>query len=324
MTEKPRLLSGIKPTGDIHVGNYFGAMQQYLELQDRYESYIFVADLHALNQIHDAAELSRLSREIATAYLAIGLDPKKVTLFRQSEVSAHAELTVMLNSICSMGLLERAHAYKDAQAKGKAVNVGLFDYPVLMASDILLYKPDVVPVGSDQQQHVEIAVDLAGRFNHLFGGPFKIPEALILEEAGVVPGLDGRKMSKSYDNVIGLFDAPEVLRKKAMSVVTDSRGPAEPKDPDSCNVFALHKLVSQPILEDLRRRYLEGTISYKESKEILAESLIAYLAPMRARREELQGLPEYVDQVLAEGGERARAVALETLNQAKRACGLIS
>jgi len=318
----PRLLSGIKPTGDIHIGNYFGAMRQFVELQDRYESYIFIADLHALNQIHDPEELRKLIREIAVAYLAIGLDPKKVTLFQQSTVPAHSELTVMLNSICSMGLLERAHAYKDAMAKGNAVNVGLFDYPVLMAADILLYQPDVVPVGHDQQQHVEIANDLAERYNHLFGQTFKLPQALILEEAGIVTGLDGRKMSKSYKNVIGLFDAPEVLTKKAMSIVTDSRGPSEPKDPDTCSVFALHKLVSVPILDDLRDRYLKGAISYKESKEMLAANLIAFTDPIRAKKEEIEGLDGYVADILAEGRVRAGAVAMETLELAKSKAGL--
>ena len=318
-----RLLSGIKPTGDIHIGNYFGAMKQFVELQGRYESYVFIADLHALNQIHDPAELNRLIREIAVAYLAVGLDPEKVTLFQQSEVPAHAELCVMLNSICSMGLLERAHAFKDAQAKGKPVNVGLFDYPVLMAADILLYQTDVVPVGKDQQQHVEIAHDLAERFNHLFGATFKLPDTLILEEAGVVTGLDGQKMSKSYNNVIGLFDEPEKLRKKAMSIVTDSREPAEPKDPDTCAVFALHKLVSGDILEDLRARYLKGDISYKESKEMLAANLIAFTEPLRERQAEIAARPGYVRDVLDAGRDKARKTAEETLSIAKEHAGLI-
>jgi tryptophanyl-tRNA synthetase len=319
---KPRLLSGIKPTGDIHIGNYFGAMRQFVELQDRYESYVFIADLHALNQIHDPKELSRLIREIAVAYLAIGLDPQKVALFQQSTIAAHSELTVMLNSICSMGLLERAHAYKDAQAKGKPVNVGLFDYPVLMAADILLYQPNVVPVGNDQQQHVEIAHDLAERYNHLFGQTFKLPQALILEEAGIVTGLDGRKMSKSYGNVIGLFDSPEALTKKAMSIVTDSRGPSEPKDPDTCSVFALHRLVSLPILDDLRDRYLKGAISYKESKEILAANLIAFTEPIRAKKAEIEARDGYVADVLADGRSRASKLAEQTLETAKRHAGL--
>jgi tryptophanyl-tRNA synthetase len=225
----PRLLSGIKPTGSIHIGNYFGAMKQFVDLQNEYESFIFIADLHALNQIQDAKELHRLSQEIASAYLAIGLDPNKVTLFRQSEVPEHSELALIFGAISSMGMLERAHAYKDAVAKNKSVNVGLFTYPILMAADILLYKPSVVPVGHDQQQHVEIATDIAERFNHLYGATFTPPKPLILEENKIVPGLDGRKMSKSYDNVIGLFDEPEVILKKVAKIVTDSSGPTDPK-----------------------------------------------------------------------------------------------
>jgi len=228
----------------------------------------------------------------------------------------------MLNAICSMGLLERAHAYKDAFAKGKAINVGLFNYPVLMAADILLYKPDLVPVGKDQQQHVEIAHDLAERYNHLFGKTFKLPNALILEETGVVPGLDGRKMSKSYGNVIGLFDAPEILTKKAMSIKTDSRGPAEPKDPDTCSVFALHKLVSTSILDDLRDRYLKGTISYKESKDILAVNLISFTEPIRIRKQEIEARDGYVSDVLADGRIRAKRHAETTLELARRHAGL--
>lgn len=321
---KPRLLSGIKPTGNIHLGNYFGAMRQFLRLQDEYECYIFIADLHALNQIHNPAELSQNILEVAKAYLAVGLDPQKVTLFRQSSLPSHSELCWIFNSITSMGLLERAHAYKDAVAKGeKSIMVGLFDYPVLMAADILLYKPAVVPVGEDQQQHVEMAEDIAQRFNHLFGEVFPIPKGIIDPEMKTVMGLDGRKMSKSYGNVIGLFEDAESLRKKVMSIKTDSRTPEEPKDPDSCTVFAFHKLLTpEPALSELARRYREGGISYKESKELLYESLMNFLGPIQAKKAELDANPEYVRQVLAEGCTKAAAIADRTLEEVKKAVGL--
>ena len=220
-----RLVSGIKPTGSLHIGNYFGAMRQMLDLAGQYDAYIFIADLHAFNQVQDPAAMRANILDVLAAYLAIGLDPSSVTLFQQSAVPQHAELNVILNAITSMGLLERSHAYKDALANGKVSNVGLFDYPVLMAADILLYDPEVVPVGRDQQQHLEITADLAGRFNHLFGPQFQIPKALIQEGVATIPGLDGRKMSKSYGNTIGLFEPEETLRKKVMSITTDSKRP---------------------------------------------------------------------------------------------------
>jgi tryptophanyl-tRNA synthetase len=321
---KPRLVSGVKPTGNVHLGNYFAAMRQFVELQAAYHSFVFIADLHALNQIHRPDELAGNVLEVAKAYLAVGLDPEKVTLFRQSEVPEHAELCWVFNSITSMGLLERAHAYKDAVARGeKSIMVGLFDYPVLMAADILLYRPEVVPVGQDQQQHLEMTVDIAQRFNHLFGETFPLPQALIDREMPTVPGIDGRKMSKSYDNVIGLFDSDEEIRKKVMSIKTDSRQPEEPKDPERCTVFALHKLVTpEPTLSELRQRYLEGQIGYKESKELLAESLLAFLAPIKAKKAELDARPEFVREVFARGKEMAGAEAQSTLREVKEKVGL--
>lgn len=317
-----RLLSGIKPTGTIHIGNYFGAMRQFVALQDEYEAYIFIADLHALNQVYDAQVLRTGIQHILASYLAIGLDPAKVTLFQQSTVPAHAQLAVMLNSITSMGLLERAHAYKDAQAKGKAVNVGLFDYPVLMAADILLYQPDVVPVGQDQKQHVEIAADIAGRFNHLYGEFFKIPQPLIQQEVATVPGLDGRKMSKSYNNVIGLFDTEEVLRKKVMSITTDSRTPDEAKDPDTDTLFAFHRLFSQTELPDLEARYRKGGIGYKESKDILFKNMNSFLLPFREKYQVLLDKPEYLQSILEDGRKRAEKTASATLAEAMQRVGI--
>lgn len=317
-----RLLSGVKPTGAIHIGNYFGALKQWLDLQDQgYECFAFLPDLHALNQVHDAKQLSHNIYETAVTYLSVGLDPAKVSIFRQSQVSAHAELCWIFNAITSIGLLERAHAYKDAQAKGEHITVGTFDYPVLMAADILLYHPDVVPVGSDQQQHVEIANDIAGRFNHLYGQTFAPVKALILPEVATVPGLDGRKMSKSYNNVIGLFDAPEVIRKKVMGITTDSKAPGEPKSIES-TLFQLHSLVLDVEAKaSLQKRYAEG-ISYKEAKETLADAMIAFVQPIQARRIQIEAEEGYVAKILQDGKEKAQALAQATLEDVKHKVGL--
>ena len=326
--QKKKLLTGIKPTGDIHLGNYFGMMRKTVQLQDEYDCMVFIADLHALNQIQNADQMRNNTLEIAKAYLAVGLDPEKVVLFKQSEVSEVTELCWILDSIASMGMLERAHAYKDAKAKEKTVSMGLFNYPVLMAADILLYGGEIVPVGSDQQQHIEMTVDLAQRFNHIYGDTFCLPEALIsdedLNENAVVVGLDGRKMSKSYNNVIGLFDESEVIRKKVMSIKTDSKAPDEVKDPEQCNVFAFYKLVADPEeLGALRSRYLNGGIGYKEAKELLFDRMMQFLAPIQARKAELDGNPAYVEQVLESGRVRAKKVAEAKILEIKTKVGLI-
>lgn len=320
---KKRLISGVKPTGDIHIGNYFGAMKQFVDLQNDYESYVFIADLHALNQIHDPKKLKNNILEIAKAYISIGLDPKKVTLFRQSDVPAVSELCWIFNSITPLGLLQRAHAYKDAVAKGKNINAGLFDYPVLMAADILMYGADVVPVGEDQKQHVEITQDIAQKFNNLYGNTFVVPQELILKEVSTISGLDGRKMSKSYDNVIGLFEDDESLKQKVMSIVTDSRKPEEPKNPKEDNIFALHKLfLNEKELLNLANRYKEGKISYKESKEMLFEEIKTFVAPIRAKKKELDGHPEYVVEVLENGKDNALKEANKTIEKVKAKVGL--
>ncbi len=320
-TAKKRLLTGIKPTGDIHLGNYFGTMRQLLDFQESHESYVFIADYHALNQIQDGAQLMKNSLETAKAYLAIGLDPQKVTLFRQSDVPQHAELTWIFNTLTPMSTLELAHAYKDALVNGKQANVGLFDYPVLMAADILLYDPEIVPVGSDQRQHVEIAREIARKFNNTFGDTFLEPKEMIRDEVALVPGTDGRKMSKSYNNVIGLFATPEETKKACMSIVTDSRGVTDIKDPATCNIFALHKLFSKEGLRELSERYRAGTISYKESKELLAENINTTLAPMRAKKAELDAEPEYVLSVLEAGKHKATARAQAKMSDVRKRCG---
>lgn len=324
MNSTKRLITGIKPTGDIHVGNYLGAMKQVLELQDSYDTFVFVPDLHALNQVQDAKEISRISFEIAKAYIAVGLDTSKVTLFRQSDVPQVTELCWIFNSITPMSLLELAHAYKDAQAKGKGVNVGLFDYPVLMAADILMYDAQVVPVGSDQKQHVEMAREIARAFNRVFGETFVEPQELIKDDVAVVPGTDGRKMSKSYGNVIGLFNTPEETTRQVMGIVTDSRGATEPKDPETCNIFALHKFFSTEQLGELEERYRAGTISYKESKELLAENINAFLAPVREKKAALDADEAAVLNVLEAGREKATALATEKMKTVRQRVGLRS
>ena len=312
-----RLLSGIKPTGDIHIGNYFGAMKQFVDLQKDYDSFIFIADLHALNQIHDAQLLSKLVFEIAKAYLAIGLDPEKVVLFRQSDIMPVTELCWIFNSITSMASLKRAHAYKDAIAKNIPINIGLFDYPVLMAADILLYNTDVVPVGKDQVQHVEIAREIAGNFNNVYGETFKLPESKITEDLAVIKGLDGRKMSKSYKNVIGLFDAEDALKKKIMSIKTDSKSKDEPKVIENSTLLDLHKLFSITNYEQIRNEFVHGGISYKESKEILYEDILKYFAPIREKKKELDNNPEYVLKILKDGKEKALIEANKKIEEVK-------
>ncbi len=303
---KKILLSGIKPTGRSHVGNYFGAMKQWVDMQDDYRCYIMIADLHAITTSQDAKILKQDTFDMIVDYLAIGLDPQKVVLFKQSDVAEHTELGWIFNCLTTMPYLARAHAFKDAEAKNKEVNVGLFDYPLLMAADILLYETDVVPVGQDQKQHVEIARDTAEKFNRIYGDTFKLPESLILEDVAVTPGLDGRKMSKSYKNHIPLFSDEKELRGLVMSIVTDSKGVEEAKNPEEDNVFALHKLFSQKDLPELKRRYVEGGIGYRESKDILFANMNAFLEPFRQRRAAIAANPDQVIEILRNGAQIAR------------------
>lgn len=318
-----RLLSGIKPTGDIHIGNYFGAMRQFLDLQNEFESFVFIADYHALNQLQDAQELSKNILEIAKAYLAIGLDPKKVVLFQQSAVPEVTELAWIFNCLTPIAELQRAHAYKDAVAKGKSVNMGLFDYPVLMAADILIYNSEVVPVGQDQKQHLEMAQDMAKKFNKVFGEIFKVPKERILEGVATVPGLDGLKMSKSYKNTIGLFDDEKTVLKKVMSIKTDSKGATDAKDSKTDNIFALHKLFATvDELKELERAYKEGGISYKESKELLGERINNFLQPIREKKLELDANEKPVKEILMVGAEKARVEARAMIKRVREKVGV--
>ncbi|MEK7650497.1 MAG: tryptophan--tRNA ligase [Patescibacteria group bacterium] len=320
--DKKILLSGVKPTGQVHIGNYFGAMRQFVDLQDNYQAFVMLADYHALTTNQDPAQLRTDIMHLVASYLAIGLDPEKVVLFKQSDVPAHTELAWIFNCLTTMPYLMRAHAYKDAEAKNKEVSVGLFDYPLLMSADILLYSPDVVPVGLDQKQHLEIARDTAEKFNRVYGETFNLPEPVILENVKTVIGLDGQKMSKSYRNTIPLFASEKELRQLVMSIKTDSKTESEPKNPEECNVFALHKLFSEKDLADLKKRYVEGQIGYKESKEILATNMNSYLAPMREKYENLIQDSGKLVQILEDGAKKAREIADKKMQGVKRKVGV--
>ncbi|MEK7150049.1 MAG: tryptophan--tRNA ligase [Patescibacteria group bacterium] len=316
------LVSGIKPTGRPHIGNYFGAMKQYVDLQDSYNSFVFIADLHALTTIQNGKELSENTLNIAIDYLAIGLDPRKTIIFKQSDIPEVAELGWIFNCITTMPYLMRAHAFKDAEAKNKEINVGVFDYPLLMAADILAQDADIVPVGQDQKQHVEIARDTAEKFNKIFGDTFKLPEPLILPNVQTVAGTDGRKMSKSYGNTIELFASDEEIKKAVMSIATDSKGVNEPKDPEDSSLFNLHKLfMSKGKLDELQGRYLEGGIGYKESKEILIDDIISFARPFREKRDKLAQDKKAIVAILEQGRDVVRKRVGNKMEDVRRKIG---
>ncbi len=318
-----RVLSGIQPSGGLHIGNYFGAMRQHIQLQTEHDCFYFIADYHALTSNPAPTEVTRRALEVTMDYLALGLDTEKTVFWRQSDVPEVTELTWLLSCVTPMGLLQRCTSYKEKVAQGISPNHGLFAYPVLQAADILIYKSDLVPVGADQKQHIEVTRDIAIRFNNAYGEIFTIPSEHIIESVAVVPGTDGQKMSKSYGNTIEIFEPEQSLSKKVMRIVTDSTGVDEPKDPDKCNVFALLKLVaSSEELAEWEKRYREGGMGYSEAKKRLAELLIEYFKPFRQQRTELESNIDYVKKVLAEGAERAKAVASKTLAQARKAVGL--
>ena len=320
-----RILTGIQPSGILHIGNYFGAMKASIELQNQNpgDTYLFIADLHSLTVNPKPEDLRMRIRRLALDYLACGLDPEKTAFFRQSDIQGVCELTWILNTITGLGLLERAHSYKDKIAKGFIPNNGLFSYPVLMAADILLYKSNAVPVGKDQKQHLEITRDIAIKFNQMYREVFVIPEPIISESVAVIPGTDGQKVSKSYNNTIELFGNEKAIRKKIMSIPTDSTPMEDPKDPDKCNIFALFKLFSnEQQVADLAAKYRAGNFGYGHAKQALFEAYMDYFAPMRRRREELEKEPGYIDEVLRKGAEKANAVAAQTMDEVYRAVGL--
>ncbi len=311
---KKVLLSGIQSSGRAHIGNYFGAMKQWVEMSENYDCYIFIADYHALHTLQDPKKMKENIVNLLLDYLAVGLNPEKVTLFKQSDISAHTELCWIFDTITTMPYLMRAHAFKDAEAKNKEIVVATFNYPMLQAADILLYSPDVVPVGQDQKQHIEIARDTALKFNNTYGQVFKIPEPLIMSDVAVVPGTDGRKMSKSYGNTIPLFAEYEEIKKAVMSIVTDS-GASIPE-----NVYAIHKLVRPE--SELKSVYETNAGKYKILKEILIEDLEKFIAPMRERRKEFEKDIPKVLEILKSGGEKAKKIAEAKMGEVREKIGV--
>jgi len=323
-----RILSGIQPSGILHIGNYFGMMRPAIELQKHGETFYFIADYHALTSLRDPKALRENSRQVALDFLACGLDPEKAALFRQSDVPQTTELAWILSTVAPMGLLERAHSYKDKLARGLPATVGLFGYPILMAADILIYDSDLVPVGKDQKQHIEITRDLAVKINETYGSEpdrpiFKLPQPRIQAATEVVPGIDGQKMSKSYGNNIDIFGDEKETRKRVMSIVTDSTPVDAPKDPDKSTIVQLYLLfASKDEIENMRERFKKGGTGYGDFKKELFEKLWTYFAPMRKRREELQRDQSYIDNVLAKGARQANQVADQVMTRVRKAVGL--
>ena len=318
-----RVLSGIQPSGALHIGNYLGMMKPMIGYLERSELFVFIVNLHALTTLNDPAALRENTIMAAADFLALGLDPDKCVFWVQSDVPEVTELTWILSNVTSMGLLERCHSYKDKIAKGLTPNHGLFAYPVLMAADILLYQSHVIPVGRDQKQHVEVTRDIAERFNYIFGETFVLPRPEINDDVAVIPGLDGQKMSKSYNNTIDIFIDKKTLKSRVMGIVTDARAVDEPKDPDSCNLFALYRLFAPPeAVAEMKSRYLAPGLKYVDVKKELTELLWTFFAPHREKRAELQKDPDIIRDILQTGADKARAIALETLELVRDRVGL--
>lgn len=319
-----RVLSGIQPTGRFHWGNYFGAIRQYIALQGEAEkAFYFIANLHALTTVHDRDALRRFTVDAATDLLALGLDPERATLFVQSDVPEVSELCWLLLTVTPMGLLERCVAYKDKRSRGLTADAGLFNYPVLQAADILAYDSNLVPVGADQVQHIEVSRDIASSFNHLYGEVFVLPKAYVLDTSAVVPGTDGAKMSKSYGNTIEIFEDPKEVKKKVMRITTDSRPMEESKEPEGDHLYQLFSLfAADGEREAMAATYRRGGFGYGEVKKALAEKALGYFDQCRARRKELEANPQIVREVLEEGAARARRKAAEVLRRAQEACGV--
>lgn len=323
---KKILVSGVKPTGKLHIGNYFGAMKQFVDLQNsgEYETYVFLANYHALNTMQDRKGMEESSLDLICAYLAIGLDPKKTVLYKQSALPEHAELAWIFNTQTTMPYLMRAHAFKDSEAKDKEISVGTFDYPILMAADILMYDADVVPVGKDQKQHVEMTREIGQKFNRTYNAEiFKDPQELILEEVQTVPGIDGQKMSKSYNNVIPLFGTEEEITKAVMSITTDSKTPEESKNPDDVIVYQIYKLIATNKERERMKQALEqGGLGYGDAKKELLKKVLEYFAPMRERYEYFQNHPRKVAKILERGAKQARKKAEAKMKLVREAAGL--
>ncbi len=319
ISPKKRLVSGIKPTGRLHIGNYFGALRQFVALQEEHDAFVFVANLHALTATPTKEAMLEDTRNIILDYLGAGLDPEKVTLFKQSDVTAHSSLAWIFDCLVTVPYLERAHAYKDAEAKAHEVNAGTFTYPVLMASDILLYDAVVVPVGKDQKQHIEYARDIAGKFNNQYEELFVLPKELIQDDTAVVPGVDGQKMSKSYGNTIPLFGTDEEITKAVMGITTDSKGKDEEKNPDDMVLYQIHKLFNDS--KELKAQYTQG-LGYGDAKKMLAKDIIEFITPMRERRKKYEDDPKLVEEILLHGAVKANEVAMRKLQAVYEAVGL--
>ena len=319
-----RSLSGIQPSGILHIGNYFGAIKQFVDFQDKYEGFYFLANYHALTSSPDGETLKKNTINALLDYLALGLNPEKSVIFLQSDVPEHTELAWILANVTPMGLLERAHSYKDKTAKGIKPNVGLFTYPVLMAADILMYEPDIVPVGKDQKQHLEITRDIAIKFNETYGKEvFKLPQEKIVENLAVVPGVDGDKMSKSYGNVINMFIPKKEIKKQIMSIVTDSTPLEEPKNPDN-NITKLYALFStEKEVEEMRQKFLAGNYGYGHGKNELFDKFMDYFTPFREKREQLEKNMDYVYDILKDGALKARSVASKKMEEVRSVAGLL-
>jgi tryptophanyl-tRNA synthetase len=320
-----RVLSGVQPSGNLHIGNYFGAIRQFLRLQEERECYYFLADLHALTSVQDPERIRGLVRDLATGFLALGLDPTRSVIYRQSDLAEVTELTWYLSTVTSMGLLQRCHSFKDKVAQGVVPNHGLFAYPVLMAADILIVKSDLVPVGKDQKQHLEVTRDIATSFHAVYGSePFVLPKPLILDDVAVVPGIDGRKMSKSYENTIDIFGAEKPIRKKIMSIVTDSTPVEDPKPKENNALYHLLKIFAPDEAERswVETSFAEGGTGYGEMKKKLFEYYLATFAEPRARFEELHADPAEVDRILAAGAEKARETAAPLMEEVRRVVGM--
>lgn len=319
------ILSGITPSGKLHIGNYFGAIRQHIAMQEKGDAFYFIANYHSLTSVNDGEEVRQNTLDIALDYLALGLDPEKCTFFAQSDVPQVTELAWILGTLCPVSLMEKGVAYKDKVAQGMNPNIGLFTYPILQAADILIYDSDIVPVGQDQKQNIEICRDLARKINHTYGEELlKLPEEHIVKSVAVVPGVDGRKMSKSYGNTIDIFDEGKNLKKKVMSIETDSTPLDEPKDPQSCNVFALIKLFAdKETKKEIAGKYRAGGYGYGHAKKELLGLIENYFAEAREKREELTKDMDYVRDVLKEGGKKARDRAESVMRPVREAAGII-
>ena len=318
-----RILSGIQPSGSLHIGNYFGMMKPMIQYQETAELYCFIVNYHAMTSVTDPEQLARGTIEAAADFLALGLDPEKAIFWVQSDVPEVTELTWILNNVTPVGLLQRSHSYKDKIAQGIAPNHGLFSYPVLMTADILLYQSQRIPVGQDQQQHLEIARDIAIKFNNMYGDTFVIPEAEINADLPTVLGTDGKKMSKSYNNTIQIFADEKTLRKTIAGIVTDSTPVADPKDPDKCNLYAIISLfLNETEKNDLAERYRAGGLKYGDVKKELFDRMWEHFSEAREKRQQLENTPDHVREILREGAQKARNKALPTLQLARERVGL--